>query len=194
MTIVQDIANVTRNRNRYENALIYGAVASVGTCVLVAAQAFMSSHVILDVAVSLGFATIVDAQMDRFKTRKKIQKSETHFVNEHGNCYEKIWVGNLNDQEKALRKKNRIVSTVSLSSILSAFIVTTAFVPQINSVMIPAFVVVGLLVHNKATKKTFGALDDIVAHRRTLVEHIHLRRTTGEHPAPLPQHLSPNKT
>lgn len=194
MTVVQDIENVTRNRNRYENALSYGAVASIGTCVLVAAQAFMSSYVILDVAVSLGLATIVDAQMDRLKTRKKIQQSETHFVNEHGNSYEKIWVGNLNDQEKALRKKNRIISTVSLSSIVSAFIVTTAFVPQINSVMIPAFAVVGLLVHNKATKKTSSALNDSVAQRRTLVEQIHLRRTTEDHSIPSPHHLSPNKT
>lgn len=194
MTVSHDIENVTRSRNRYENALTYGAVASIGSCVLVGAQAFMSSNVVLDVAVALGFATIVDAQTDRIKMRKKIQQSETHFVNEHGNSYEKIWVEDLNAQEKTARKKNRIISTVSLSSIVSAFIVTTAFVPQINSVMIPAFAVVGLLVHNKATKKTSSALNDIVSQRRTLVEQIHMRRTTEENSIPSPLSPASNKT
>lgn len=194
MTVSHDIENLTRSRNRYENALTYGAVASIGSCVLVAAQAFMSSNVVLDVAVALGFATIVDAQTDRIKMRKKIQQNETSFVSEHGNSYEKIWVEDLNAQEKTARKKNRVAFTVSLSSIVSAFIVTTAIVPHINSVMIPAFAVAGLLVHNKVTKKTSSMLSDIVSQRRTLVEQIHQRRTTEENSIPLPPSPTSNKT
>lgn len=185
----EDFANVTRAHRQKETVLNYGVIASLGTCALVTAQFFMSSHALLNAVIALGMATIVDANVDRIKNRRHIQKVETSFVGAHGTSYEKLWIRDLNEQEKAGRKKNLMVSTLTLSSIASALIVAINVVPEFRTVMMPAFIVGGLWLHAKTTKKASTNVDEIVKNRRTLVEQIHHRRSVDEPTVPAP---SPN--
>ncbi len=180
-----DFKNVTRAHRQKETALNYGVAASLGTCSLVVAQSWISSHIILEAAIALGMATIVDSSIDRVKNRKHIQDAETSFINTHGNPYEKLWVRDLNEQEKAARRKNRIVSAITLSSIASAFVVSMNVLPDLKSVMMPAFVVAGFLLHGRNTKNISANIDETVSQRRTLVEQIHQRRNADE-PTPTP--------
>lgn len=172
--------NVARAHRQKETVLNYGVVASLGTCALVVAQSFVSSHIILDAAIALGLATIVDSSIDRVKNRKHIKDVETSFVNTHGNPYEKLWVRDLNEQEKVARRKNRIVSAITLSSIASAFVISMNVLPEFKSVMMPAFAVAGFLLHGRNTKNISANIDETVAQRRTLVEQIHQRRSVDE--------------
>lgn len=176
----EDFKNVTHAHRQKETALNYAVIACLGTCVLMSAKSFMSPHIIFDAAIALGLATIVDASIDRIKNRKRIQDVETSFVTAHGNSYEKLWVRDLNEQEKSARRKNRIVSAITLSSIASACVVSINVAPEFKSIMLPAFAVAGSLLHGKTTKKVSAKIDEAVANRRTLVEQIHQRRSTDE--------------
>jgi len=175
-----DFANVARAHKQKETALNYGIIASLGTCALVTAQLFMPSHVIVDAVIALGMATIVDANIDRIKNRNHIKRVETSFVKAHGNSYEKLWVRDLNEEEKSARKKNRMVSALTLSSIASAFVVGINVAPEFKSIMLPAFAVAAFLLYTKNTKKGSAAIDETVKNRRTLVEQIHHRRSVDE--------------
>lgn len=178
MNLSDDYTNVTQLRKRQATASNYTLVANLGTFALVACQNFASmSSPVFAIGISLGLATMVDAQIDRLRANNATATRETQFVQQHGKHGEAVWVEQLTQQERSAVKKFRIATALSVSSVIAGFVVGMECAPHLKSFLMPATIIVGLFVSMKATKKSEQHLKEVREQRLTLVDQIHQRRT-----------------
>lgn len=168
---------------RQETALNYALVANLGTCGMVVLQSALSTpSPWLSAGISLGLATLVDAQIDRVKSRKHSIQSQTQFIQTYGTEYEAVWADELSNQERTAVQKYRMRTASVVGAAIGGFVVAVPFAPHFNGVLMTAALVLSFIAHKKATKHSEAQMEEATCNRKTLVEEIHQRRTVRAEP------------